>query len=290
MTITNTKWQCGSRVLDLAEPVVMGVLNVTPDSFSDGGRFVAHASALEHARSMIAEGAAIIDIGGESTRPGASPADAAEELQRVIPIIEALRRESPVFISVDTSKPEVMRAAVAAGADIINDVRALAEPGALEAAAASNAGLCLMHMLGEPRTMQDAPHYDNVVEDVSSFLAARMRACRDAGVDTARLTIDPGFGFGKTTAHNLVLLKNLAALEALGAPIVVGLSRKSMLAKITGRAVESRIFGSVALAAIAVLNGARIVRAHDVAATWDAVRVASAVGMGEPGGRTIDGT
>jgi dihydropteroate synthase len=290
MTITNTKWQCGSRVLDLAEPVVMGVLNVTPDSFSDGGRFVAHASALEHARSMIAEGAAIIDIGGESTRPGASPADAAEELQRVIPIIEALRRESPVFISVDTSKPEVMRAAVAAGADIINDVRALAESGALEAAAASNAGLCLMHMLGEPRTMQDAPHYDNVVEDVSSFLAARMRACRDAGVDTARLTIDPGFGFGKTTAHNLVLLKNLAALEALGAPIVVGLSRKSMLAKITGRAVESRIFGSVALAAIAVLNGARIVRAHDVAATWDAVRVASAVGMGEPGGRTIDGT
>jgi dihydropteroate synthase len=235
---------------------------------------------------MIAEGAAIIDIGGESTRPGAAPADLAQELERVIPIVEAVRRESRVFISVDTSKPEVMRAAVAAGADIINDVRALAEPGALETAAASGAGICLMHMLGEPRTMQDAPHYDNVVEEVSAFLAARMRACRDAGVETPRLSIDPGFGFGKTAAHNLALLKNLAALEVLGVPIVVGLSRKSMLAKITGRPVESRISGSVALAAIAVLNGARIVRAHDVAATVDAVRVAAAVGKGE----LFDGT
>src|SRR5690349_19780695 len=198
MTVTQTQWQCGSRVLDLTAPVVMGVLNVTPDSFSDGGRFVERASAVAHARRMIAEGAAIIDIGGESTRPGSAPADPGEELERVIPVIEAVRGESPVFISIDTSKPEVMRAAVAAGADIINDVRALTEPGALEAAAASNAGLCLMHMLGDPRTMQDAPHYDNVVEDVSTFLAARMRACRDAGVDTARLTIDPGFGFGKT--------------------------------------------------------------------------------------------
>jgi dihydropteroate synthase len=179
-----------------------------------------------------------------------------------------------------------MRAAVAAGADIINDVRALGEPGALEAAAASGAGLCLMHMLGEPRTMQDAPHYDNVVEEVGAFLAARMRACRDAGVDSARLSIDPGFGFGKTAAHNLALLKNLAALEVLGVPMVVGLSRKSMLARITGRPVESRISGSVALAAIAVLNGARIVRAHDVAATVDAVRVAAAVGKGEQ----FDGT
>lgn len=286
MTATNTQWQCGSRVLDLSAPVVMGVLNVTPDSFSDGGRFADRKSALEHARRMVAEGAAIVDIGGESTRPGALPAESAEELDRVIPVIEAVRRESPVFISVDTSKPEVMRAAVAAGADIINDVRALAEPGALEAAAASSAGLCLMHMLGEPRTMQAAPHYDNVVEEVSGFLAARMRACRDAGVESTRLAIDPGFGFGKTPAHNLALLKALAALEVLGAPIVVGLSRKSMLAKITGRPVESRIHGSVALAAIAVLNGARIVRAHDVAATLDAVRVAAAVGKGDQ----FDGT
>jgi len=286
MTVTHTQWQCGSRVLDLAAPVVMGVLNVTPDSFSDGGRFTDRRSALDHARRMIADGAAIIDIGGESTRPGASPADLAQELERVIPVIEAVRRDSAVFISIDTSKPEVMRAAVAAGADIINDVRALAEPGALEAAADSQAGLCLMHMLGEPRTMQEAPHYDNVVEDVTAFLAARIRACRDAGVEAARLTIDPGFGFGKTAAHNLALLKNLAALEVLGAPIVVGLSRKSLLAKITGRPVESRIPGSVALAAIAVLNGARIVRAHDVAATWDAVRVAAAVGNGDQ----FDGT
>jgi dihydropteroate synthase len=286
MTVTQTQWQCGSRALDLAAPVVMGVLNVTSDSFSDGGRFSDRKSAVEHALRMIAEGAAIIDIGGESTRPGASPARLDEELARVIPVIEAVRRESPIFISCDTSKPEVMRAAVAAGADIINDVRALTAPGALEAASATNAGLCLMHMLGEPRTMQAAPHYDNVVDDVSGFLAARMRACRDAGVHAARLAIDPGFGFGKTVAHNLALLKNLAALQTLGAPVVVGLSRKSMLAKITGRTVESRIPGSVALAAIAVLNGARIVRAHDVAATLDAVRVAAAVGTGEQ----FDGT
>ena len=286
MTSINTQWKCGARVLDLASPVVMGVLNVTPDSFSDGGRFADCEAALVHARRMIAEGAAIIDVGGESTRPGAAPAGLDDELGRVIPVIEALRRESPIYISVDTSKPEVMRAAVAAGADIINDVRALAEPGALETAADSKAGICLMHMLGEPRTMQEAPHYDNVVDDVGKFLAARMSACRDAGVDTTRLTIDPGFGFGKNVAHNLALLKNLAALEALGVPIVVGLSRKSLLAKITGRPVESRIPGSVALAAIAVLNGARIVRAHDVAATWDAVRVAAAVGKGEE----FDGT
>jgi dihydropteroate synthase len=290
MTTINTQWQCGSRVLDLAAPVVMGVLNVTPDSFSDGGRFTTRATALEHARRLIAEGAAIVDIGGESTRPGAAPAALTEELERVVPVIEAVRRESPVFISVDTSKPEVMRAAVAAGADIVNDVRAFAEPGALEAASSSGAGLCLMHMLGEPRTMQDAPHYENVVEDVSGFLASRMRACREAGVDITRLAIDPGFGFGKTAAHNLALLKHLADLEALGVPIVVGLSRKSMLAKLTGREVDQRLAGSVALAAIAVLNGARIVRAHDVAATVDAVRVAAAVSKGTALGRTIDGT
>jgi dihydropteroate synthase len=278
----NTQWQCGSRVLDVAAPLVMGVLNITPDSFSDGGRFTKPGSALQHARRLIAEGAAIIDIGGESTRPGAAPAALAEELERVVPVVEAVRRESAVFISVDTSKPEVMRAAVAAGADIINDVRAFAEPGALETASAGGAGLCLMHMLGEPRTMQEAPHYENVVEDVGAFLASRMRACREAGIDIARLTIDPGFGFGKNAAHNLALLKNLASLEVLGVPIVVGLSRKSLLARLTGREVDQRLAGSVALAAIAVLNGARIVRAHDVAATLDAVRVAAAVSRGEP--------
>src|SRR4051812_23842714 len=216
----------------------MGVLNVTPDSFSDGGRFADAGAALAHARRMVEEGAGIIDVGGESTRPGAAPAQLHEEIERVVPVIEALRRESPVFISVDTSKPEVMRAAARAGADIINDVRALAEPGALEAAAETRAGICLMHMQGEPRTMQTAPRYDDVLEEVSTFLAARMRACRDAGIDPARLAIDPGFGFGKTVAHNLALLKHLARFETLGAVLAVGLSRKSMLAKLTGRAVD----------------------------------------------------
>ena len=264
----------------------MGVLNVTPDSFSDGGRFADRAAALAQARHLVAEGAGIIDVGGESTRPGARAAGLDEELERVIPVIETLRRESAVFISVDTSKPEVMSAAVAAGADIINDVRALLEPGALDAAAASGAGICLMHMQGEPRTMQDAPHYTDVVEEVSAFLAARMRACREAGVDAARLAIDPGFGFGKRIVDNLVLLKQLAGFEALGVPIAVGLSRKSMLASLTGRSVDERLAGSVALAAIAVLHGARIVRAHDVGATVDAVRVAAAVIKGEQ----VDGT
>jgi dihydropteroate synthase len=279
-------WQCRDLALDLAMPVVMGILNVTPDSFSDGGRFARRHAALAHARRMIGEGAGIIDVGGESTRPGADPASLDEELSRVVPVIAALRRESSVFISVDTSKPEVMREAVEAGADIINDVRALSEPGALAAAAGTRAGICLMHMLGEPRTMQDAPRYDDVVAEVSSFLAGRMRACRDAGVDAARIAIDPGFGFGKNTVHNLTLLKHLRTFEALGATIAVGLSRKSMLAKLTGRAVDDRTAGSVALAAIAVLNGARIVRAHDVGAAFDAVRVAAATLTGEQ----FDGT
>jgi dihydropteroate synthase len=286
MAAQSRRWQCAARSLDLRAPAVMGVLNVTPDSFSDGGRFARFDAALAHARRMVEEGAAIIDVGGESTRPGASPATLDEELSRVIPVIEALRAESTVFISVDTTKPEVMRAAVRAGADIINDVRALAEPGALATAAETGAGVCLMHMRGEPRTMQDAPRYDDVVGEVGAFLAARIAACRDAGIETARLAIDPGFGFGKTAAHNLALLKHLRGLESLGAVLAVGLSRKSMLAKLTGRAVGDRTAGSVALAAIAVLNGARIVRAHDVAATLDAVRVAAATLQGEE----FDGT
>ncbi len=259
----------------------MGVLNVTPDSFSDGGRFSERDAALRHARRMIEEGAAIIDVGGESTRPGAAPAALDEELARVIPVIETLRRDSAIFISVDTSKPEVMRAACEAGADIINDVCALTAPGAMAMAADTRAGICLMHMKGEPRTMQQSPHYDDVVGEVAAYLAARVAACRDAGIDAARLAIDPGFGFGKRLVDNLALLKHLARFQASGTAVAVGLSRKSMLGALTGRDVDDRTAGSVALAAIAVLNGARIVRAHDVAATVDAIRVAAAVSQGE---------
>lgn len=281
MNPTAVVWQCRDRTLDLGTPAVMGVLNVTPDSFSDGGRFVDPEAALGQARRMIDEGAAIIDVGGESTRPGADPATAEEELSRVIPVIAALRRESPVFISVDTSKPEVMLAAVAAGADIINDVRALEAPGALAAAAETGAGVCLMHMKGEPRTMQDAPVYDDVLAEVRTYLAQRIEACVTAGISRPRIVADPGFGFGKRHVDNLALLKQLGTLGALGVPVLVGLSRKSMLARLTGRPVAQRTAGSVALAAIAVLNGARIVRAHDVAATLDAIRVAAAVSQGE---------
>jgi dihydropteroate synthase len=281
MTAARAAWQCRDRALDLRAPLVMGVLNVTPDSFSDGGNFERADAALRHALRMVEEGAAIIDVGGESTRPGARPTTADEEARRVVPVIESLRRASPVFISVDTSKPEVMRAAVAAGADIINDVRALAEPGAIEAAAAMRAGVCLMHMKGEPRTMQVNPAYDDAVAEVGAFLAGRVARCREAGIENARIAVDPGFGFGKRVVDNLALLKHLDALTRLGAPVVVGLSRKSMLAKLTGRDVADRIAGSVALATIAVLHGARIVRAHDVAATVDAVRVAAATMQGE---------
>jgi dihydropteroate synthase len=279
--VNGRQWLCRERALDLSAPVVMGVLNVTPDSFSDGGRFLGAADAIAQARRMMEEGAAIIDVGGESTRPGAAPATLDQELRRVIPVIEAIRRDSAVFISVDTSKPEVMRAAVAAGADILNDVRALHAPGALAAAADTRAGVCLMHMQGEPRTMQQAPHYQDVVREVGEYLAARVAACEAAGIARAQLVADPGFGFGKNAVHNLVLLKRLAQLEALGIPLAVGLSRKSLLGRLTGREVHDRLAGSVALAAIAVLNGARIVRAHDVAATLDAVRVAAAVAQGE---------
>jgi dihydropteroate synthase len=274
-------WQCVDRALDLGAPVVMGVLNVTPDSFSDGGRFAERDAALNQARRMVEEGAAIIDVGGESTRPGAAPPTLEQELGRVIPVIAELRRVSSVFISVDTSKPEVMLAAVAAGADIINDVRALKEPGALAAAAQTRAGVCLMHMQGDPRTMQAAPSYSNVVAEVREFLDARIAAAESAGISRNRIAIDPGFGFGKRAPDNLALLRHLAGFASLRAPILVGLSRKSLLATLTGREVHHRLAGSVALASIAVLNGARIVRAHDVAATVDATRVAAAVAQGE---------
>jgi dihydropteroate synthase len=269
--------RCADRTLDLSGPVVMGVLNVTADSFSDGGRFLPPDAAVEQGVRMAAEGAALIDVGGESTRPGAAAVSAAEELRRVIPVIERLRNATAAIISIDSSKPEVLRAAAAAGAGLINDVRALREPAALEAAAASGCGVCLMHMQGTPATMQIAPHYTDVVREVRDFLAERVAACRAAGIAAERLSVDPGFGFGKTLAHNLTLLRHLGELAADGAPVLVGLSRKSMLGTLTARPLGERVYGSVALAVIAVLNGARIVRAHEVAPTVDALKVAAAV-------------
>ena len=274
---TPVQLRCADKTLDLSTPLVMGVLNVTPDSFSDGGRFLPAAAAVAHGLRMAEEGAAIIDVGGESTRPGAGAVSAAEELDRILTVIERLRAASPAVISVDTSKPEVMRAAAAAGAGLINDVRALRAPGAMAAALESGCAVCLMHMQGEPRTMQLAPVYQDVVAEVRAFLAERAAACRAAGFGAGRLALDPGFGFGKNLEHNLALLRGLPGLAADGLPLVVGLSRKAMLGKLTGRGDGERLAGSVALAALAVLNGARIVRAHDVAATLDAVRVAAAV-------------
>jgi dihydropteroate synthase len=255
----------------------MGVLNVTPDSFSDGGAFLARGRAVARAIAMAAEGADIIDVGGESTRPGAQPVPVQQELDRVIPVIETLRAAVAIPISVDTAKPEVMRAAVAAGAGFINDVTALRQPGALAAAAALEVPVCLMHMQGEPRSMQDDPQYRDVVAEVSAFLRARVEACVAAGIPRARLLVDPGFGFGKTLAHNLTLLRRLAELQALGVPLLVGLSRKSMIGKALGLPVEDRLHASVALALIAVQNGARVVRVHDVRATREAVRMWEAV-------------
>ena len=267
----------GPRSIPLERVALMGVLNITPDSFSDGGRYVRPAAALAHAAEMVEQGAAIIDVGGESTRPGAQPVSADEEIDRVLPVIEALAKEVDVAISIDTTKPEVMRAAVAAGAVLINDVLALRAPGALEAAAALDVGICLMHMQGEPRTMQANPRYDDVVREVGAFLRGRVEAALAAGIARERLLIDPGFGFGKTLEHNLALLRGLGSFSDLGVPILAGLSRKSMIAKVLGLPVEERLPASLALALVAVQNGARILRVHDVAATRDAVRMWEAV-------------
>jgi dihydropteroate synthase len=256
----------------------MGVLNVTPDSFSDGGRYAAPEAALEQARCMAEEGAAVIDVGGESTRPGAAPVTEEEELRRVIPVIEALSAALPtIVISVDTRKPAVMRAAVAAGAGMINDVFALREEGALAAAAELQVPVCLMHMQGEPRTMQAAPRYDDVVAEVKGFLAERVTACERAGISRARLLVDPGFGFGKNLGHNLRLLRYLDDFAELRLPLVVGLSRKSMIGALLNAPAGQRLYGSIALAALAAWQGAALIRAHDVAATVQAVRVAAAV-------------
>jgi len=259
----------------------MGILNVTPDSFSDGGQFVNADAALAQAGKMLADGADIIDIGGESTRPGAQAVSVEEELARVIPIIEALREQSDVFISVDTSKAAVMSAAVAAGADMINDVRALREPGALDAAAALNTPVCLMHMQGEPRSMQQQPHYDDVLNEVKSFLDSRVTACEQVGIAREQIVIDPGFGFGKKLEHNLALFRQLPDLQSLGLPILVGVSRKSMIGAVLDIPVEERMAASVALAGLAVWLGAAIIRTHDVRETRDAVRMCHAVAQSE---------
>jgi dihydropteroate synthase len=263
---------CGGRALDVTRPRVMGILNVTPDSFSDGGRFRDSGHALDHARMMIADGADIIDIGGESTRPGAAPVALEDELARVIPLVEALAGGGAI-VSVDTVKPGVMRAAIAAGAEMINDVRALQQPGALEAVARGGAAVCLMHMRGEPRTMQADPRYDDVVREVREFLLARASACAAAGIARERIVVDPGLGFGKTVAHNLALLRGLDTLAATGFPVLAGMSRKSTLGAITGRDVTARLAGSIAAALSAVAHGASIVRVHDVRETVDALRV-----------------
>ncbi len=258
-------------------PAVMGILNVTPDSFSDGGRFTGRDAALRQAEAMARDGAAIIDIGGESTRPGAADVPEQEELDRVIPVVETVVGEVDVPVSVDTSKPAVMRAAVGAGASMINDIRALRAGGALQAAAELGVPVCLMHMQGQPRTMQTRPAYDDVVTEVAEFLAGRVRACVAAGLAEDRIIVDPGFGFGKTPRHNIELLANLRQLRPVGRPILVGLSRKSLLGELTGRDVGERMPASIAAAVIAVAEGAHFVRVHDVRETVDALRIAAAV-------------
>lgn len=268
---------CAGKPLDLSVPRVMGVLNVTPDSLSDGGRFARLPLALERAREMVAEGAAIIDVGGESTRPGAPPVGVEEELRRVLPVVEALAAELPVPISVDTGTPKVIREAVAVGAGLVNDVRALRVPGALEAAAAAGVPVCLMHMQGEPGTMQASPRYDDVVGEVVRFLEERVAACEAQGIPRSRILLDPGFGFGKTLEHNLRLLHRLDRVAAVGLPVLVGMSRKSMFGALLDAPVHRRLYGGLAAAVVAVMRGARVVRTHDVRATVEALAVVSAV-------------
>lgn len=279
--LSSTRLPCGSRVLDLARTHVMGILNVTPDSFSDGGRFSQLDAALRHAEAMVAAGATLIDVGGESTRPGARAVSPLEELERVAPIVERIHQELDVIISVDTSTPAVMRETARLGAGLINDVRSLKRDGALDAAAATGLPVCLMHMLGEPGTMQDDPHYDNLVGEVKGFLAERMAQCAAVGIAPERIILDPGFGFAKTLQHNLSLFKHMESLHALGRPLLVGVSRKSMIGLALNRPVGERLYGGLALAALAVVKGARILRVHDVAETVDVVRMIAAVESAE---------
>ncbi len=269
---------CAGKRLLLERPLIMGVLNVTPDSFSDGGLYSTPDKALRRARALVEEGADIIDIGGESTRPGAPPVTVQEELERVLPVVEQVARELPVPVSIDTSKPEVMQAALRAGAGMINDIRALQTPGALALAADSPAAVCLMHMQGTPATMQVAPHYEDVVAEVKAFLTERIQACEAAGIRRDRILIDPGFGFGKTLEHNLLLLKHLGEFRTLGAVLLVGLSRKSMIGKLLHDAPPGeRLYGSLAAAVIAAWQGAHILRVHDVRETAQALQICAAV-------------
>jgi len=267
---------CGTFKLSLARPLIMGVVNVTPDSFSDGGKFIELNHTLVHARGLIDDGADILDIGGESTRPGAAPVGLDEERRRILPVIEALAGGT-IPLSVDTQKPELMRDAVAAGASMVNDVYGFRAPGALAAVADGNAAICIMHMQGEPRTMQQNPHYGDVINEIRDYLAGRVRAAEAAGISRERIIIDPGFGFGKTLEHNLSLLRQLRKFTDIGSAVLAGLSRKTMLGRITGREPAERVFASIAAALIAVQNGAQIVRVHDVAATRDALAVLRAV-------------
>lgn len=275
---TTPQLDCAGRLLKFDRPRVMGIVNVTPDSFSDGGEHATPEAAIAHGLALAEEGADILDVGGESTRPGAGEVPLEEELRRVIPVIEALARQTALPISIDTSKPETMRAAVAAGAGMINDVYALRREGALDAAARLGVPVVLMHMLGQPRSMQEAPHYDDVVAEVHRFLAERIFAAEMAGIAKKNLVVDPGFGFGKTAAHNLQLLAQLSRFTELGVPVLAGLSRKRTIGELTGRAEpRARIHGSVAAHLIAAQRGASLLRAHDVAATVDALKVWNAV-------------
>ena len=274
--------ECAGRRLDLSRPVVMGIINVTPDSFSDGATLYRGSNldierAMTRAREMVASGAAILDIGGESTRPGASPVSVNEEMDRVLPLVARIAAELETVISVDTSTPVLMREAANAGAGLLNDVRALTREGALEAAAAANVPICLMHMQGEPGNMQVAPHYDDVVEDVCEYLQSRIASCERQGIARNRLLLDPGFGFGKSVTHNLKLLRELPRLAAIGLPLVVSLSRKSLIGKLLGREVGQRLPASLALAVLAAQRGAAVIRTHDVAATVDAVSMLMAL-------------
>ena len=283
MSKPSTLFDFDGKKLDLSVSHVMGILNVTPDSFSDGGELmndsglVSLSKVLERAEQMVNAGAAILDIGGESTRPGAKEVSSQQEIDRVLPVVEAVKRNLDVIISVDTSNPELIRQCPAAGAGLINDVRALAREGALEASASAALPVCLMHMQGSPKDMQNAPGYDDIITDIAGFLAQRVKACNDAGIANDRILLDPGFGFGKTLEHNLELLSRLDELQALKLPLLIGVSRKRMIGTITGRSEKDRIPGSIAAAVIGVMNGARLVRTHDVAETVDAIKICNEV-------------
>jgi dihydropteroate synthase len=272
-----TRLPCGNRVLDLSRTHVMGILNITPDSFSDGGRFAQRDLALRHAEAMMLAGATLIDVGGESTRPGARSVSPVEELERVAPVVEAISAELDVIISVDTSTPAVIRETARLGAGLINDVRSLRRDGALDAAVATGLPVCLMHMRGEPTDMQNDPHYTDLIGEVSAFLRERLEQCVAAGIPPEMIILDPGFGFAKTLEHNLSLFKHMEALHALGRPLLVGVSRKSMIGKVLDKPVDHRLHGALALAAMAMVKGAKILRVHDVSETVDVVRMIAAV-------------